>query len=434
MTRRVAWPVAVMASGIVALALFATLYLADRQLYFAILTGWGIEPFRFPFLDTHAVLSALECTRRGFDTYLYNPCDVLTRAFVYSPMILSVAAFLPVTVAWDNWVGLVVAAIFFLGVASLPAPRGARAWTMMALAGFSTMSVYALERGNIDIVIFALVVLAGHLMVRGRVARAVGYGAILFGACLKYYPIIALIATLKESPRRFFVVVAASIAILALFVVHYRHGLAEAFNLVPYGSFFTDLFGAVNLPFGLAHLLSPVRTEFSGGGAFLDVFPWLILVVMFVTAVRQATVFAGSLPSLSALPPAEAVFLVLGATIIVGCFFAGQNVDYRGIYFLLVLPGLLRLSRDQTCRRAAVMILFLMWGEMFFEVLRDLTFANSEAMHLLKIARVVFWFVRELIWWRVIAVLGGVVLGFVAQSEMGQWAMAQCTVARRVPR
>src|ERR1700732_2860442 len=38
----------------------------------------------------------------------------------------------------------------------------------------------------------------------------------------------------------------------------------------------------------------------------------------------------------------------LGSVLIVGCFFAGQNVGYRGIFLLLVLPGLLGVARNAT--------------------------------------------------------------------------------------
>jgi hypothetical protein len=426
-----AWRIAVVAGGCAGVLLFAFFYGAHAHLYFAILRGWGLDPFRFPFLDSHAVTSSLECARRGFDPYLHNPCDVLTRAFVYSPMILD-AAFLPVTVAWTNALGLGLALLLILSLASLPAPRGAREWGVMALAALSTMTLYAVERGNIDILVFAVVTLAGHLLWRGRMARAGGYGLLLVGAALKYYPVVGLILALRESPRRFALAVAASLAILALFAVHYRHGLAEAMALVPYGSYYTDFFGAVNLPFGMARLLSPIRTEIPGAAPVLTAFPWVVLALLLVSCLRQAIAFAVAVPMPSRNPEPAAIFLVLAAALIVGCFFAGQSIGYRGIFFLLALPGLLALGRGrdgQRFRATAVMILFLMWGEMFREALEHLTFANAEAARALQTGRVAFWFVRELIWWRVIAALGGIVLSFAVHSEMARWLGLRLGVA-----
>ena len=50
-----------------------------RGQYAALLTGLGAMPYQFPFLDTHAVLSAVQCDRLGVDVYASNPCDVLGR-------------------------------------------------------------------------------------------------------------------------------------------------------------------------------------------------------------------------------------------------------------------------------------------------------------------------------------------------------------------
>ncbi len=55
----------------------------DRELYHALLEGWGAFPFRTPFLDMHAVTSAVECHRLGFDVFVQNPCDVLKRVHAY---------------------------------------------------------------------------------------------------------------------------------------------------------------------------------------------------------------------------------------------------------------------------------------------------------------------------------------------------------------
>jgi hypothetical protein len=38
----------------------------------------------------------------------------------------------------------------------------------------------------------------------------------------------------------------------------------------------------------------------------------------------------------------ERVFLVIGSAVIAGCFFAGQSIGYRGVYFLLVVSNDIR--------------------------------------------------------------------------------------------
>jgi hypothetical protein len=134
------------------------------------------------------------------------------------------------------------------------------------------------------------------------------------------------------------------------------------------------------------------------------------------------------------LPEATRLFLVVGLALLVGCFFAGQNVGYRGIFFLFVLPGLLTLGREpdqgQPFRVTAWLILFLMWGELFREALRHLAIGDPGAIW--PNVEAVFWLIREAIWWWVIGGLAGLLLCFARETATGQWA--ESLAMRRVPR
>ena len=90
-----------------------------RAQYHALAEAWGAAPFRTPFLDMHAVTSAVECHRLGFDVYVQNPCDVFGRVHGYSPLWLWLAV-LPITTAWDNALGLGLVLLFLVALAFLP--------------------------------------------------------------------------------------------------------------------------------------------------------------------------------------------------------------------------------------------------------------------------------------------------------------------------
>lgn len=106
-----------------ALPLFAVLAglwrWGPHALYFDVLTLFGFEPFRFPFLDIHAVLAAAQCRRLGIDVYLSNPCDALGRVHAYSPLWLSIVPdFLDTTST--NAVGLGLDLTVILSLAAPP--------------------------------------------------------------------------------------------------------------------------------------------------------------------------------------------------------------------------------------------------------------------------------------------------------------------------
>jgi len=423
--------------GGAALAVFGALYLRFPIAYYHLLTAWGVAPFRFPFLDAHAVLAAIECHGAGFDVYLYNPCDVLTRAHVYSPLFLEAAIF-PVTIAWTNPVGIVLALGFFVALTSLPQPRGSREWVIFTLAMLSTMTAFAIERGNNDIGIFLIAALAGHLALRARAARMTAYFFVLFAACLKFYPVTLLLLTLRERPRPFLAINGMALCLLALFVAYYYDGLVKAFNLVPTGSYYTDLFGAVNLPFGIMALLAPLENSYRSAAFALQIFPWILFALLVLGCLRAAAATLGKIDLYKPLGEPEAIFLTIGGVLIVSCFFAGQNIGYRGIFFLFALPGLMAMGRPTghaaaQFRTIAWLIVFLMWGECFRQALQHTKFDDPTAAFLLQTVKASFWLFRELIWWRVIGVLAGIVIGFAVKSETGRCVLSGLPLLRRAP-
>jgi hypothetical protein len=418
---------------------FVILWLDFRPLYFAILEGQGQHPFWFPFLDTHALLAAIECKRMGYDVYVADPCDVLNRLHVYSPMFLELS-FLPVSVRDTAIVGTILSLGFFIALAAVPPPAGRIAWLLTLLALASDMTVYGVERGNNDLLIFIMVAAAGRLMLSVPAARMVGYALVMLAAFLKFYPITLMVLALRERPRVFVAIALTATAALALFLVHYRTGLAMAMALTPNGSYFTDFFGAVNLPRGLAELLTPLRTASPVLGKALPYLPPVLLAALVVSCLRDAVGLAiddSARERFAALPAPQALFLAIGAVLISSCFFAGQNIDYRGIAFLFLLPGLCALGRGPDGRvflRAAVTIVFLTWSEFFRHLIELGAAALDLSSGVERTVEAAFWLVRELLWWRVIAILAGLILGFAATSEIGAMVLERVVPLRKAVR
>src|SRR5262249_6557729 len=120
----------------------------------------------------------------------------------------------------------------------------------------------------------------------------------------------------------------------------------------------------------------------------------------------------------------EHIFFAIGSALMVGCFFAGQNLGYRGIFLLLVIPGLLALWRSAPERSlralgavTSVVILFLMWGECIRQNLATARTVPDTPQSEILAALVIFWYVRELAWWWSVSVMAAIVLDFLWWSE-----------------
>ena len=244
-----------LAVPVLALVLFSMLAAlwqwGPHSLYLAALSLFGFEPFRFPFLDIHAVLAAAQCHRQGIDVYLYNPCDVLGRPHVYSPLWLTLTpSFLGTSATTAVGVSLDLLVILSLALVIRPATGGEA--LVLGLAALSPMTVYALERANCDLVIFLLIV-GGCVLDRApRPWRFGCYALYLLAGLLKYYPLVLLVLMVRER-RREAVAGAAIAALVVLGLAGFDHAdLAKALANIPALSYFFGSFSAQNLPFGFA--------------------------------------------------------------------------------------------------------------------------------------------------------------------------------------
>jgi hypothetical protein len=401
--------VPILAGGVFALACLAY-WLAPESGYLAIVRNWGVIPGPFPFLDTHMVLSSRMCSALGFNPFAANPCDVLGRPFLYSPLMLWGAG--PRELAANGVVGLALNAAFILSLFCLPRPRGWDEVVLRALAVLSAATAFAVERGNFELLILVLAAIAGRLLLRGLPARVTGYGLILIAAMCKFFPTVLFAITLRERPRLFIAVNAVAGSALALLVAGYRDELRLAAANLPQHFYFGDMFGAITFPYGLAVPFPAV--------------PSAALLALLVAAAFGFAAWLALNPGTSRayekLDNAEQIFLTIGCLLMLGAFFAGQSVAYRAIHLIFVLPGLCGLARagqPKFCRRffAATIcaLLFVMWGEYF---------RMHTVFGLGWPVEFGFWVLREACWWWVMSVLAGLLLRFVIESEMARWLAA----------
>jgi hypothetical protein len=405
-------------AGLVFLAVCLVYILAPDSVYLGIVSGWGVIPAQFPFLDTHMVLSSRECAALGFDPFLANPCDALNRPVLYSPLMLWGAG--PHEISSNMAVGVAVNAAFILSLFCLPRLRQREELALMMLAVLSSASAFAAERGNFELLIFAAAAVAGRLLLHGKAARCGAYGLMLVAALSKFFPAVLFALSLRERPRLFIAVNAVAGAVLALMVGSYRSELKLAAANLPQGFYFGDDFGATIFPYGLAAIspAAPAAAILAGLTAIAFGFAaWLA----FRPAVAQAY---------AAIGEAERVFLAIGCVLMLGAFFAGQSVAYRAIHLIFVLPAFCALARPgqpAICRRlfaaSVVVLLFLMWGE-FFRLRTVYNWGNWAG-------EFGFWLLREALWWWLMAVLGGLLIRFVLASEIGR--IAATGLASRLP-
>jgi hypothetical protein len=415
-------------------AMWLLFLLGYRDLYYAIYLWWGFFPFPDPFMDTAAVLMAIDCHRAGIDIWHANPC-MNGGWYTYSPFLLR-AASLPLTHDTTLPIGVGFVVLFLLSQLVLPASRDWKEVGIRSVALLSAATAFAVERANLDIAIYALAV-GGVWLLQRTSLRWVGYGTFVLAALAKFYPATLLILAARERTRTAMIVGAIGTMILVLPVILFAGEMRTALNVTPVGWPFSNMFGALNIPYGIFVIPALTVTDNLDTQVLRTSLPWqakaLLAALVALTGYIAGRHLGRDRAALPALSGTHVAYLVAGAVIVTGCFFAAQNIAYRAIFLLMTLPGLyLLMASDRSgpvrYRSLIVAVLFVMWQELPRRLLERLAEDGSFGFG----PYMVFWAIRELIWWwlvaRLISLLAAFLLDSPALEPLGR------LVDRHVPR
>src|ERR1019366_3978625 len=241
--------------GFVLLAGMAWLYATGSDLYGRILAYWSFIPWPYPFIDTAVVPGWIRCWQlHGLVVYTdesWGACGL--GPMNYSPLWLRLK-FLPTDPGWTNWYGMSLVAAFLLSLGVLPRPRRLGDRALVMLATFSCLPVFAMERGNLDLMVFLLAVGAA-LCLGGTLGRRIlGYSLMLLGGLLKFYPLVLLVLVLRERLAVLAALAFAAAAIIAGTGIVFLDELPRL-GPVPGGEPFGNLWGAANLVTGFPVVL-----------------------------------------------------------------------------------------------------------------------------------------------------------------------------------
>ena len=189
---------------------------------------------------------------------------------------------------------------------------------------------------------------------------------------------------------------------------------------IPTTQYFDEfVFGARDLPYGLAQTMDWSRPAAAG-----------LLIALLVGTVATALALAGredTAARLRQLTDAEAAYLLVGCVLLIGCFLAAQNILYRGIFFLFVLPGLTALVRAHGKRRfdgayfgVTAAIIVLMWNDTVRTLVNGALRWFGVSVGPNGIAHFDIWLVRELMWWSVVVVLTAFLFRLLWSSRAAQ--------------
>ncbi len=316
---------------------------------------FGVRTLSSPFLDMRSVRSAWECARRGVAVLPANPCDPLSRPANY-PAVWLLPSHLGLGQSSTVPLGVVTAIVFFAAaLAVIPRVGDAYDGLVYGLALCSPSVMLGVERGNVDLLIFALVVLAVALLRRAGRAAIASPLLLLFAAILKLFPIVAAPVFFRLHRRQGFVPFSAVVAAFGIYALATLGTIREIRRAVPQPTIYAY---GIN-PFGdwASNLFATYRIHLAG-----SVWDWHLVGLTLAFAVVMQPHLRSRLDAQDGDPSGQRDldFFIAGAVIYVATFCLFQNFEYRLVFLLLTIPQLLRWARERHALGSLGLLLVLL--------------------------------------------------------------------------
>jgi ribose transport system permease protein len=286
------------------------------------------------FADMRTVQAAVLSDQQGLDPQIDNPSDPWGRVMNYPKIWLWIAKLFQLNNE-TNFIVFACACVLAYLICCFFIQRSAPSLYIL-LAIFSGASLLAVERGNNDILAFALI-FAG-------ISLSQDYGrafSILLATVLKIYPVL-LIVTLLKKPKLLF-------ALLLLLAGYFVFSFSELKIIQAGNSALTDP-AAIFASYGLDTDMLIVK-QFVLDQIVWDhpdiayaTFKWTFI---FVTLILIAIISRKLDLNLTNSSRLKTEWFLAGGIIFSGTYILTSNWDYRLIFLLLCMPYLLSLQNRQ---------------------------------------------------------------------------------------
>ena len=330
----------------------------------------GIPALEQTFADTRTITHSINCLLSGRNPYFDRSFDPWHRLYNYPPIWLDLR-YLGIRASSTNWIGM---ALVLGGAAACALLFRARRWTSGVIIFAALLCwpfLFAIERGNTDLAIFAFLIFGLLAIERtGKRSWALRQGSLIVVlTVLKVYPVATVVAMVRN--RRAIVAAACTAALaVAALVITCGHDLRLVLGNTPWMTVYS---------FGSYPFLHQIGT-LSGGrldalmdehGALPSLFALVLGLLMFAAGAKRRTGLTAILPEID-LETARGCICLSGLAIYCLAFVLGCSFDYRLVFLFCPLMYLIEDLNRGTSHRSllpALVILAFLWSPYLGETL-----------------------------------------------------------------
>jgi len=281
------------------------------------------------FADWAAVVGSNICQKLGHDVYLNNPCDPWGRVHVYGEILLH----MPFVEKFKNFyffiLPIIINYIFVVIVLGLFRLKTYISYFTTILILFSFPVILAIERANFDVLIFISMVFLAYFK-----NRTVNLIILVLVTISKFYPIaLAIIFFFEKNLKKIFINFLIFLVIISLIFFIQSEQMLKIFankgQALAFGIYDFSLIGTINF--------------FKNYNIFIFVLLLVVPSIIFIIKIIKYSLKEEVLNKLNYNFFEDRLY-IFSSVIILLCYFSFSNYVYREIFFIGLVPWILKIK------------------------------------------------------------------------------------------
>jgi len=318
------------------------------------------------FPDWAAMIKLNICHNKfGINVFYDNPC--VSGFLDYGNIFLFFPYFESLEKFYFFYLPILTGIIFIFLIVSLIQPKNIFNYFLLILILFSPPTLLVIERANIDMLIFLLIILIAFSN-----SSFLNFIIIIFASLLKYYPLALMVNFFIEKARstKKILLILSLFAIVVLFLFYLT---GESWELIqhkirnfdpPWGNQFSIKAFAIisknwkNYEYPVILLISYIFFIF-----FTIIF---FLVFKKTRFINKANIYSF-----------EEKLFILSANLIITLYLISHNIHYREIFIILLFPFLMKLNESIDNKIFRYLLYFIIFRYIFFLISNYYIFFNK---------------------------------------------------------
>jgi len=306
------------------------------------------------FADWAMPIKLAMCHKLGFNVFYTSSC--LNYPFNYGNILLYVPYFKSFEKFYFFYIPITICFLFVFSIVSIIKPKNFFEYFLLILIIFAPSSLLAIERGNNDILVFLFIVLIVYFN-----SSTLNFLILTLASLAKYYP-LALIVNFFIEKKRSIIRIITTLLLFIMTLGFFFYFTGESIELIQHKlKMISPTWGNQFSIRGLSLILKKLK-NFDYSTVLIISYIFFIFISIVSFKIFQKSNFISKVN----IYFLEEKLFILGGNLSIAVYLISDNVHYREIFLILLLPLIIKLKDNFEIKTFKYLFYFILFRYIFF--------------------------------------------------------------------